>query len=139
MQTKMKIFSDGGARGNPGPAAIAFLITTEQNHVLKKASRYIGKHTNNQAEYLALLYALETATTLTSDEIICHTDSELMTKQLRGEFGVRDFALRQLWQRVRELEKRFQKIRYVNVPRTDGHIQEADKLVNIVLDKEQGK
>jgi len=139
MRKTLRIYSDGGARGNPGPAAIAFLITTEQNHILTKSSRYIGTHTNNQAEYLALILALETAATLKPDEIVCHTDSELVAKQLRGEFAVKDKNLKQLWQRTRELEKMFQEVRYVNVLRTDSHIQEADRLVNIALDKEQMK
>jgi ribonuclease HI len=130
------IFSDGGARGNPGPAATAFLILSEQGNVLTSNSQYIGTCTNNQAEYYALIYALETAATLKPDEVICHTDSELVAKQLKGEFVVKNPTLKQLWQRVKELEKQFKEVTFVNVPRTHSQIQEADKLVNLTLDKE---
>jgi len=130
------IFSDGGARGNPGPAATAFLILSELGQVLIFNSHYIGTCTNNQAEYHALISALEIAATLKPDEVICHTDSELMAKQLRGEFSVKNPALKKLWQRVKELEKQFNEVSYVNVPRTHSQIQEADRLVNLTLDKE---
>ena len=130
------IFSDGGARGNQGPAATAFLILSEQSQVLTTRSHYIGTCTNNQAEYYALISALETAATLKPDEIICHTDSELVAKQLKGDFAVKNPTLKQLWQRVKELEKQFKKVRFVNVPRTHSQIQEADRLVNLTLDKE---
>ena len=133
---RLIIFSDGGARGNPGPAATAFLILTEKTQVLTKNSSYIGTCTNNQAEYYALISALETAVTLKPDEVICHTDSELVAKQLKGEFIVKNPTLKQLWQRVKELEKQFKKVSYVNVPRTHSQIQEADRLVNLTLDKE---
>jgi len=130
------IFSDGGARGHPGPAATAFLIITEKGQILTTSSNYIGTHTNNQAEYYALISALETAATLKPDEIICHTDSELVAKQLKGEFAVKNLTLKQLWQRVKELKKQFKEVSFVNVPRTHSQIQEADRLVNLTLDKE---
>ena len=130
------IFSDGGARGNPGPGAAAFLILSEQGQVLTSNSRFIGTCTNNQAEYHAMISALETAVTLKPDELICHTDSELVAKQLRGEFVVKNPTLKQLWQRVKELEKQFKKVSFVNVPRIQSQIQEADRLVNLTLDKE---
>ena len=130
------LFSDGGARGNPGPAATAFLVLSEQCQVLTTNSHYIGTCTNNQAEYHALISALETAATLKPDEVICHTDSELVAKQLNGKFIVKNPTLKQLWQRVKELEKQFKKVSYVNVPRTHSQIQEADRLVNLTLDKE---
>ncbi len=131
------IFSDGGARGNPGPAATAFLILSEQGNLLTKNSNYIGTKTNNQAEYHALISGLETAKTLKPDEVICHTDSELVTKQLKGEFVVKNPTLKQLWQKVKELETQFKKVTFVNVPRTHVQIQEADRLVNLALDKEK--
>ncbi len=136
MPKKLLIFSDGGARGNPGPAATAFLILTEQDEVLASNSRYIGTATNNQAEYQALISALETAATLKPDEVICHTDSELIAKQLKGEFAVKNPTLKKLWQRTKEKEKQFKKVSYVNVSRTHRQIHEADKLVNQTLDRE---
>jgi ribonuclease HI len=131
-------FSDGGARGNPGPAAIAFVIQSETGQTLKTSSRYVGVCTNNQAEYRALLAALETAEALKAETITCHLDSELVVKQLTGEYRVKDKELKQLWQTVQEFKKNFDKIEFVNVPRTHSIIREVDKLVNLTLDEEIG-
>lgn len=130
------IFSDGGARGNPGPAAIACLITTENGQALIAKTRYIGLHTNNQAEYEALIMALESALTLGAEKVVCHLDSELVTKQLTGKYAVKNRELKKLWNKLQELEKQFKKISFINVPRTNSQIQKADKLVNETLDKE---
>ena len=104
---------------------------------MAKSSLYAGMHTNNQAEYLALVSALEAAVALKPDEVVCHTDSELMAKQLKGQYTVKNPTLKHLWQRIKALEKNFRKVSYVNVLRTQSQIQEADKLVNIALDKEK--
>ena len=130
------VFSDGGARGNPGKAAIACLILTENGQVLQAKSRYIGLRTNNQAEYEALIMALEAAVVLGAEEVTCHLDSELVTKQLTGEYAVKNIELQKLWGKVYELRKRFKKASFVSVPRSNMHIQNADKLVNETLDKE---
>ena len=132
----LKIFSDGGARGNPGPAAIAFIIQTETGQIVITNSRFIGLCTNNQAEYQALMAALETAAELKTESVICHLDSELVVKQLSGEYRVKNKELRQLWQKVQELKDRFTEVKFVNVPRTHRIIQQADKLVNLILDTE---
>lgn len=130
---RLLVFTDGGARGNPGPAAAAFLILTEKNLVLTKDSRYIGERTNNQAEYCALILALEAAAMYKPEVIICHTDSELMAKQLKGEFAVKNPTLKQLWQKVKRLEKNFNQVIFINLPRSDKQIQEVDNLVNFTL------
>jgi ribonuclease HI len=101
-------------------------------------SRYIGIGTNNQAEYKALFEALETAAALEPESVVCHLDSELVAKQLSGEYRVKNKELRQIWQKVQELKERFSEIRFVNVPRTHIVIQEVDKLVNLILDRETG-
>jgi ribonuclease HI len=132
------IFSDGGARGNPGPAAIAFTIQSERGETVATVSHYVGVSTNNQAEYKALLAALETAALLKVEKVTCHLDSELVVKQLSGEYRVKNRELKQLWQAVQEFKKRFSEIRFVNVPRSHNVIQEVDKLVNLTLDKETG-
>src|SRR3989304_6785930 len=115
MNKKLVIFSDGGARGNPGPAAIAFLILSEKWQLLQTSTSYIGLHTNNQAEYQALIAALESATTLNAEEITCHLDSELVTKQLTGEYKVKNTELRQEWKKVQELKKNFKQVTFINV------------------------
>jgi len=136
INKRLTVFSDGGARGNPGPAAIACLIIAENGQVLMVKSRYIGLRTNNQAEYEALIMALESAVTLDGEEVVCHLDSELVAKQLNGKYAVKNLELRKLWNRVQELARQFKKIRFVNVPRTNSYIQKADELVNKTLDKE---
>jgi ribonuclease HI len=135
----MLIFSDGGARGNPGPAAIAFVAQNERDETLKEDSRFIGLHTNNQAEYEALLMALKFAINEKAQEVVCHLDSELVAKQLNGEYTVKNYELQQLWRRVQELKGCFRKISFVNVPRSNPQIERADALVNKTLDEEARK
>ena len=139
MNKQLMIFSDGGARGNPGPAAIAFLILSEKWQLLQTNSRYIGLHTNNQAESQALIAALESAIALNAEEITCHLDSELVTKQLTGEYTVKNAELRQTWKKVQELKKHFKHVTFINVPRTNSQIQQADRLVNQTLDEKTKK
>lgn len=134
----MLTFSDGGARGNPGPAAIAFIIQSVTGQTLTTSSRYVGVCTNNQAEYRALLAALEAAEALNAVRITCHLDSELVVKQLTGEYRVKNKELKQLWTTVEEYKKRFTEVKFVNVPRTHSVIQEVDRLVNLTLDKKTG-
>lgn len=135
MQKMLNVYSDGGARGNPGPAAAAYLILTETGSVLKSGSRLLGKHTNNQAEYEALNVALEAAAELGRDEVVCHLDSELVCRQLTGAYKVKNPELQALWRRTQELKRCFKTIRFVNVPREDKRIVEADRLVNERLDQ----
>lgn len=134
----MLIFSDGGARGNPGPAAAAFMVLSENRQVLKAGASYIGSRTNNQAEYEALIAALEFAVAVGAEEVVCHLDSELVTRQLTGEYRVKNSELKKLWQRVQELRAYFSKVSFVNVPRTHPYIQKVDALVNEVLDQKTG-
>jgi ribonuclease HI len=135
MGKQFLIYSDGGARGNPGPAASAFLILSADGKILKRDSRCIGKRTNNQAEYEALILALESAANLDGDEVICYLDSELVAKHLTGEYRVRNPELLKLWSRVQMQKDFFKRVQFVNVPRTNIYIQEADRLVNEALDK----
>jgi len=128
------IFSDGGARGNPGPAAIAFVILSGTSQILMTKSRYIGLRTNNQAEYEALIAALESAVAFNAEEATCHLDSELIAKQLTGDYAVKNRELRKMWNKVQELKRHFKKVSFINVPRTNNKIQKVDKLVNETLD-----
>ncbi len=133
------IYSDGGARGNPGPAAIAFVALNEGGETVKADSCFIGVHTNNQAEYEALLFALNFAIETKTQEVVCHLDSELVTKQLNGEYAVKNEQLWQLWRRVVQLKVRFRKISFINVPRSNPQTQRADALVNKTLDEQVKK
>jgi ribonuclease HI len=130
----LTIFSDGGSRGNPGPAASAFLILSD-NAVIKAESDFLGKRTNNQAEYEALIAALESAAELGAEEIVCYLDSELVCKHLTGEYKVKNADLRKLWDRVQKLKSRFRSVQFLNVPRSNKYIQEADSIVNEQLDE----
>jgi ribonuclease HI len=134
MFTCLKIYSDGGARGNPGPAAGAYLLLNEADKIIKAQSIYLGKRTNNQAEYEALMAALEAAAAFGADEVLCHLDSELVCRQLTGQYRVKNADLQKLWNKARELSQRFKKISFINVPRTNFYIQKADRLVNEKLD-----
>ncbi|VVB83319.1 Ribonuclease HI [uncultured archaeon] len=127
--------SDGGARGNPGPGAIG-VIVREDEKILTKYSSRIGKFvTNNIAEYEALIKALELATRFTDDEITCVLDSELVVKQLLGEYKVRNPHLLPLFLKVQKLQENFKKIKYVHVSRENKFQILVDELLNEELDK----
>ena len=99
-------------------------------------SHYLGPRTNNQAEYEALIAALESAAELHAEEVVCHLDSQLVVKQIKGEFSVKNQRLRELWKKVKDLNKSFKKTIFISVSRTNIHIQIADALVNEALDQE---
>ncbi len=132
---RLKVYSDGASRGNPGISAIAFMIVTEDGKLLKRFCKYVGIRTNNQAEYEALICALESASTLTDQEVTCYMDSELVVKQLNGEYQVRNPELKTLWFKVQELKQKFQRVTFTNVPRTDIYIEQVDRLANQALDR----
>jgi ribonuclease HI len=136
MYKRLLLYSDGGARGNPGSAAIAYLALTEKGELVKADSRFIGIQTNNQSEYNALIAALEFAIAVKVEEVVCHLDSELVAKQLNGEYSVKNAELQKLWRKAQELKSCFKKISFVNVPRSNPQIQRADALVNKTLDEE---
>lgn len=135
MKTSLRIYSDGASRGNPGPSATAFMIIDEDGRILKRYSKYVGVGTNNQAEYEALIAALEFASGITNQEIVCYMDSELVVKQLNGKYRVRNALLRPRWLKVQELKPRFQRISFFHVSREDAYIQRVDRLANQVLDR----
>jgi ribonuclease HI len=124
----IEIFIDGGARGNPGPAGIGVLILDGTGKKLKEVSKYIGEATNNIAEYNALLYGLEEALILRADQIKINLDSELVAKQLGGEYRVKDENLRPLFERAVNMLKSFKNFEINHIVREKN--KEADKLVN---------
>jgi lactoylglutathione lyase len=136
MSLKLLLYSDGGARGNPGPAAIAFIAQNEKNETVAADTRFIGVHTNNQAEYEALLFALNYAVEANASEVACYVDSELVFKQVNGEYAVKDNLLQAYWRKVREIILCFRKISFYNVRRSHPQIRQADELVNETLDKQ---
>ena len=141
----MKIFinTDGGSRGNPGPAALGVVFLNEQGEVLKKYSQTLGQATNNEAEYQALIFALKKAKALFGKEKIkemefeARLDSELIVKQLNHEYKIEEENLQPLFLKVWNLMLDFGSINFVVVPREEN--KEADRLVNEALDIEQKK
>ncbi|HNU81213.1 MAG TPA: ribonuclease HI family protein [bacterium] len=130
---KIIIHSDGGARGNPGPAGIGVLLTNEQGVSVAEISNFIGRATNNQAEYQALLAGLEKAKSLGAEEVVCRLDSELVVKQLNHEYKVKNKDLAPLFLKVHNLITSFKKISFQHVPREMN--KEADKLANEAMDR----
>ena len=127
--------SDGGSRGNPGPGAIGIIIR-EEGEILLKYSQFIGNYvTNNMAEYEALIKALELASRFTTKQVTFVLDSELVVKQLLGEYRVKNKRLLPLFLKVQKLQEKFEKIKYVHAPRDDNFQKIADELVNDELTK----
>ncbi len=107
---KAYLFTDGASLGNPGPAGIGVILTDEQGTVLAKCSEPIGVATNNEAEYRALIRGLEEAVRLGVAHLVWYTDSELLTRQWRGEYAVRSPNLRPLLQQARQLARQIERI-----------------------------
>lgn len=129
---KATLFTDGGARGNPGPAAYGYVLESEDGAVLAAHGEAIGTATNNVAEYRALLAGLEKALELGVDEVDVVSDSELLVKQMRGEYKVKKAALRDLSQQAASLARELGSVSYTAVRRE--HNELADQLVNEALD-----
>jgi ribonuclease HI len=129
---RAKLSTDGGARGNPGPAAYGYVLEDEDGTVLAAHGERIGIATNNVAEYSALIAGLEKALELGLDEVEVVSDSELMVKQMRGEYRVKNEALQELWSRARRLAGQVGSVGYTAVRRE--HNKLADTLVNEALD-----
>lgn len=133
--TKLIIFTDGGARGNPGPAGIGAVLKNEASIVVAEVSEYIGETTNNQAEYKAVIAALAAAKKLGAAELNFFLDSELVVKQLNREYKVRDKDLAPLFMKIYNAVMSFKKVTFKHVRRELN--VEADKLVNEALDREE--
>ena len=128
-----RVFSDGGARGNPGPAAIGVLVCDGKGEVLREHQETIGEATNNMAEYRAVLSGLELARELGLEEIEYFVDSELVARQLSGVYRIKTPHLKDLFLAVKEKEKHFKRVVYQQVPRTHEKIRWVDRLVNQAL------
>jgi ribonuclease HI len=129
---RAKLSTDGGARGNPGPAAYGYVLEAEDGTVLAAHGETIGVATNNVAEYRALVAGLEKALEVQVDEVDVVSDSELLVKQMRGEYKVKNPALRELWEEATDLARKLRSARYTAVRRE--HNELADRLVNEALD-----
>ncbi len=137
---KLIIYIDGGSRGNPGPAAIGVVFCNQQGEIFKKYSQYIGETTNNEAEYQGLIFALKKTKALFGKEKIkkiqieFKSDSQLLLKQMKGEYKVLNPKIQPLFLKAWNLKIDFKNLKFSLIPREDN--QQADRLVNQTLDTE---
>ena len=129
---RARLSTDGGSRGNPGPAAYGYVLEADDGTVLDARGEAIGVATNNVAEYRGLLAGLESALERGVEEVEVVSDSELLVRQMRGEYKVKNEALRELVADAHALASRLGRVRYTSVPRE--HNELADRLVNEALD-----
>ncbi len=132
-ENKLIIFTDGGARGNPGPAGIGVVICDARGKLLKKYHKYLDEKTNNEAEYEAVIAALKIASELAAQELVFNLDSELVVRQLNNIYRVKNHRMQELMIRLRHLESKFKKIIYRHISREQNQL--ADELVNEAIDR----
>ncbi len=125
---KFFLYADGGARGNPGPAGIGVVIFDAGRKKVKEVYKYIGEATNNNAEYSALICALVEAEKLGAEEVVINLDSELVAKQLSGEYRVKNSDIKILFEKTVDALKHFKSFKVNHIDRSEN--KEADKLVN---------
>lgn len=133
MYNKLIIYSDGGARGNPGPAGIGVIAYDENKNKVFEISEYIGETTNNQAEYRAVIAGIKKAKELGAKEVDFYLDSELVVKQLNQEYKVKNQDLAPLFVQVYNASLSFKKIKFYHVRREFN--KEADQLANEAMDR----
>ncbi|PIV52091.1 ribonuclease H [Candidatus Falkowbacteria bacterium CG_4_9_14_3_um_filter_36_9] len=130
---KLIIYTDGGARNNPGPAGIGAVLMSEDEKAIARISEYIGNTTNNQAEYRAVIAAIKKAKELGAEELNFYLDSELVVKQLNREYKVKDKDLALLFVQIYNISLSFKKITFNYIPREMN--EEADRLANEAMDR----
>jgi ribonuclease HI len=130
---KLNIYIDGAARGNPGPAGVGIVITGPSGSILKNIAKFIGTATNNVAEYTALIAGVEEARSLGARELVINTDSELLAKQLGGEYKIKNHALKELYSKAVNMLEAFDEVMVNNIAREDN--KGADKLANKAIDE----
>jgi ribonuclease HI/pterin-4a-carbinolamine dehydratase len=136
-ERQIKLYADGGSRGNPGPSASGYVLMDMDDSIIFKSGVYLGITTNNQAEYQALKYGLEEAQKLGAREVDVYMDSLLVINQMKGIFKVKNRDLWPIHEAIKEQAKFFKKVRYTHVPRELNKLADAE--VNEVLDAELQK
>ena len=137
---KLITYTDGGARGNPGPAAAGGVIKNDKGEIILKTSKYLGETTNNVAEYEALVLALQKAKGIFKAQKIkdknleCYLDSELVVKQLNHEYKIKDENMQKLFIKVWNLTLDFDDVKFIHIPREENKL--ADEMVNKELDEQ---
>jgi ribonuclease HI len=129
---------DGGSRGNPGPAAAAWVLRdASDGQVLIEKGVRVGEETNNRADYFALLFGLEDALALKADAVLVRSDSELMVRQMNGVYRVKNANLKPLYERAVAMSRRFKTFRITHVPREEN--RDADRMANAALDGKEAE
>ncbi|MFQ5838713.1 MAG: ribonuclease HI family protein [Thermoplasmata archaeon] len=136
---KVLLYCDGGSRGNPGPAAVGIVLCDSFENILVEHRETIGRATNNEAEYRALIRGLDLAARYTRQRVECHMDSRLVVSQLNGTYRIREQRLSKLASAVRQKASRFGEVTFQHVPRGHRKIRRADELVNLALDERYGR
>ncbi|MFX1297002.1 MAG: ribonuclease HI family protein [Promethearchaeota archaeon] len=131
---KVFVYCDGASRGNPGSAAIAYIIKDKDGHILKQANKHIGECTNNIAEYKAIIEGLNACSSFTRNEVILCSDSNLAIKQISKIWKINKDHLKKLYFEVKNKESLFNKVTFIHKLRANENIKEVDKLVNKALD-----
>ena len=129
----IKVYTDGGSRGNPGHAAIGVIIVKDKD-IIHEYSEYLGVRTNNQAEYTAIIKALEICKELFAGVLHVYSDSQLVVRQLNNMYKIKNKKLFSLYMETRKKERGYQAVYYHHVPRETECIAKADALVNECLD-----
>lgn len=129
---KVKMYADGGSRGNPGPSASGFVVLDMQDNILARDGSYLGKTTNNQAEYHALKLGLEKAQEMNAQSVDVYMDSQLVINQMKGIYKVKNRELLPVHLAIKDLADRFDSVTYTHVPRELNKL--ADGMVNEILD-----
>ena len=131
---ELTIYTDGASRGNPGEAGAGAIIYGEEGTVIKKVKKYLGTTTNNVAEYMALIIALNEALRLKGEILHLFSDSELMVRQIKGIYKVRDRKMQALWREVKKLLSQFIQYDIICIDRRKN--READQLANLAIDEQ---
>ena len=129
----LRIYSDGAARGNPGPAGAGAVLFLPSGEVVERLGRFLGHQTNNHAEYMGAILGLERARALGADEVELLADSQLLIRQLGGQYKVRSPTLRPLYQQARDLLAGFRRATLTHVPREEN--RDADEMSNRAIDE----
>jgi len=136
LKKQLYIYADGASRGNPGEAGAGIIIFSKNGKVIKKIKRYLGNTTNNVAEYLALIIALQEALKLKADVVHLFSDSELIVRQIKGIYKVRERKMRALSYQLKKLLSKFIQYDIICIDRRKN--READKLANLAIEEKVG-
>jgi ribonuclease HI len=134
MVDEVRLYTDGAARGNPGPAAAGFRVLSAAGELLSEHEETLGNRTNNQAEYTALILGLEACQAYTRGRVAVGSDSKLLVEQMSGVWRVKEPELRRLQAEAQDKAARFQNVQYRHYPRTHAEIAKVDQALNRLLD-----